>query len=126
LPYLDQATAETAARVLLALHWLLCGYAHLRYPEVTIGVIIRIVKVRSFVVPRLLGAYMALIGVMLLYPERLLTYAALAGSLPILIVMLLAHRFWETENTMVRVVEQASFAKTLGVIAATIVLIIGG
>lgn len=123
--HLDQVSAETAARILLALHWLFCSYIHLRYPEATIGVIARVVNVRSLLIPRLLGAYIAFLGAMLLYPGKLLTHAALVGSLPILLVMLFAHRFWGIENPVARVVEQANFAKTLGVIATTLILIEG-
>ncbi len=109
------------AKALLALHWLLCAYTHLRYPREALQVIERVTGLASPLIPRLLGVYMALLGLGVAQPVPQLTRAALIASAPMLVAMIVSHAVLAA-GSRYRALEQANLAKTMAVAAATILL----
>ncbi len=109
------------AKALLALHWLLCAYAHLRYPEEALQVIERVSGLRSRVLPRLLGGYMLILGLGVAQPLPVVVKASLAASTPMLAAMIASHAVMMASSRY-RALEQANLAKTMAVAAATILL----
>jgi len=109
------------AKALLALHWLLCAYTHLRYPEESLQVIRRVSGLGSPVLPRLLGGYMLLLGLGVAQPLPEIARASLLASAPMLAAMVAGHAVLMASSRY-RAVEQAHLAKTMAAVAATILL----
>lgn len=119
--HLAEAPEVVLAKALLALHWLLCAYAHLRHPEETLRVIERVSGLHSPLLPRLLGVYMLLLGLGVAQPLPWAVKASLLASAPMLAAMIAGHAVL-LASTRYSVVEQANLARTMAVAAATILL----
>ena len=120
--------SEYAASLLLAAHWLICGYIHMARPEAPLAVIqarlqrLPLASGRTYIM-RLAGVYMIIVALLLTVPEGCVRALGSLASLPVVVLMLVVHAprrlprglDWEPW-------EYATFARLLALTSATIMV----
>ena len=121
--------SEYAASLLLAAHWLICGYIHVARPEAPLAVMharlreLPLVSRRTYVM-RLVGVYMVIVAFLLTVPEACVRALGGLASLPMVVLMLIIHAprrlprglDWEPW-------EYATFARLLALASATAMIV---
>ncbi|MCE4611269.1 MAG: hypothetical protein F7B17_04785 [Desulfurococcales archaeon] len=117
--------SDYLASLLLAAHWLICGYIHVARPEVPIAImrsrLSRMTGLASTRVVKASGVYMVLIGVLLAAPSGWARSLGVWASLPLIALLIAVH----SPRSVPRGLgwdpwEYATFARILALTAATI------